>query len=491
MKYLRLLILSGFLGYTLSCDSSISGSFKENQPPSTYLTVNEINTSDRLSSQVDISWWGLDPDGFVAYYEYAINDTSEGAWTRINRTDSTFILPIVDSDSADVLFKIRAVDNEDLRDPSGAELIYPILNSDPQVQLTSTPPDTSYAFSSFEWAFSDPDGFSNLDRIEIAVNDTTNGWRPLPVDLQNTDETILLSIGVDNTSLGEKTAETFVGRSYQPLSLQLEGVKIDTVNKFYVRVVDKAGSASNVDSTRWYIKQRTSNVLFLNDYEVGSEEALDLHLQLLSDNGVQPDVLTINDGNTEFGRNVTLSEAFPVVIETLRKNLAEWDHIYWISDKMSRNIVYAQNITTEFFDNGGNMFINIKLGGVSGTEDVFSFLPIDSLGAVVPPFQSFRINSGDTVKSDLPGYPDLVTNSRVTSIIPQKALAGGELYSAPFKKVDVFGASVDHDGFSGVSVESPEGNLIFFGVDFQDLDDNQSLVQLVNKLCVERLGFTQ
>ncbi|HBX65174.1 MAG TPA: hypothetical protein DEG32_03140, partial [Balneolaceae bacterium] len=99
---------------------------------------------------INISWWGNDPDGYVVGYEYAINDTSEGAWTFTERSDSTFILPITEGqETDDVLFKVRAVDDDGERDPDGARLVYPIVNSNPTVSFNAneTPPDTLFSIS--------------------------------------------------------------------------------------------------------------------------------------------------------------------------------------------------------------------------------------------------------------------------------------------------------------------------------------------------------
>ena len=85
------LFLFGTIGS--SCETGITGDIIENQPPSTFMTVAGIDREDsfRLSSQIRISWWGNDPDGYIVGFEYAINDTSEGAWSLTTRTDSTFI----------------------------------------------------------------------------------------------------------------------------------------------------------------------------------------------------------------------------------------------------------------------------------------------------------------------------------------------------------------------------------------------------------------
>ena len=124
------LFLFGF-ALILSCETAPTGDFVDNRPPNTFLTVEQINREGdfRLSSQINISWWGTDSDGYIVGYEYAINDTSENAWSFTTKTDSTFILPISEGLSEDnVLFKIRAIDDD------GAFLI----SSEPSLSLASS-----------------------------------------------------------------------------------------------------------------------------------------------------------------------------------------------------------------------------------------------------------------------------------------------------------------------------------------------------------------
>jgi len=131
------------------CDTSLDGNLNENLPPTTNLTVDNIEVDDenRLSSRVDISWWGDDPDGFITGYEFAIADTSEGSWSFTTRTDSTFILPISPGqETDDVLFAVRAIDNEGAVDPGGASVRFPLRNSAPTTEMNTLelPPDTTF-----------------------------------------------------------------------------------------------------------------------------------------------------------------------------------------------------------------------------------------------------------------------------------------------------------------------------------------------------------
>lgn len=361
MKRLRYIALLLLPWVALSgCDTSPSGVEVPNKPPRTYLTVNSINRSEdnRLSSQINISWWGVDPDGYIIFYEYAINDTSEGAWSRVYGTDSTFVLPITPgSETDDVLFKIRAVDNDSARDEIGARLVYPIINTPPNVSLNHVqiPPDTLFSIASFGWTVGDEDGLENLTRTEIAVNDTANGWVEIPMETGS--DQVFISLEVDNQTEGVKEADIYLGRTYTPTSLTVDGLKVGAQNTFYVRTIDQAGASSPIDSTSWFIKTQRSKVLFFNDVSgINSESSQNFHLDLLHANGIDPDIWIINDGAAG-ERKERLSSAFPTTIDpTLTRTLAQWDHIYWISNSINRNINFVEEIASQFIENGGNFF---------------------------------------------------------------------------------------------------------------------------------------
>ncbi len=485
------------------CDSGVTGSYKENQTPTTNLTVERINRGDdfRLSSQINISWWGNDPDGYVVGYEYAINDTSEGAWIFTERSDSTFILPITEGNQIDdVLFKVRAVDNEGAKDPVGARLVYPIVNSDPSVSFNTneTPPDSLFAIASFGWKVDDPDGLLNIRSTEIAINDTINGWIDIPLAEEN-DGRVFISLEVDNSTEGVKTADVFIGRAYRTGvdengdPLQISGVEVGAMNTAYVRSIDAAGAVSNVDTVSWYVKPKGSNVLFIND--IGGSDYLSMqqeHLSYLNDNGITPDLWMINTGDV-VQEKIALSDQFPKVVDpTLKKTLAKWDHIYWVSDDIDRNITYALDITTEFFADGGNMFVNIPMKSISQTDEIFNFIPVDSIGYFPPGgFESgFLVNKDTEVYTSTSG-PTLLTESRKVAIYPLKPISGATLlYETDYKATTFIGSIKDYTRFEGVGIENSEGSVIYFGMDITNLNGNDNLADFINYICIQRLGFS-
>lgn len=492
-----LLLLFIFLG--INCDNTPTGDFHENEPPTTFMTIEKINRDGefRLSSQINISWWGNDKDGFIVGYEYAINDTSESAWTFTEKTDSTFILPITEGQSIDdVLFKIRAVDNDGARDPIGARLVYPIVNSDPSVSLKTneTPPDTLFSIASFGWTVDDPDGLGNIASTEIAINDTINGWIEMPIP--DGENSVFISINLeDDQVIGEQEGQVYIGRSYTTAQgLTVPGLKVGERNTFYVRATDNAGAVSAMDSVSWFIKPRVSNTLFINDFGgANSLTAQEYHLALLDSIGLNPDIWMINDKEVQ-QEKVDLSDAFPTVLDpTLKKTLAKWDHIYWVSNDIDRNITYALDITEEFFDNNGTMFVSIPMKNMNINDEIFSFLPVDSLGVLEGIQTDFLLRRNSLVSPTNEINSDtLVMNKNVTGNYPMKPISNAtSLYTADYYATTVLGFNQDYTKFESVAIENPEKNLIYFGVEMTNVDDFKALANMLDIMLIDRLNFKQ
>ena len=488
-----------FILIGVSCNDSLSGNFNENKAPTTFMTVEKINRDGdfRLSSQINISWWGNDSDGYIIGYEYAINDTSEGAWTFTTKTDSTFILPITSGEATDdVLFKVRAVDNDEERDPIGARLVYPIVNSEPSVSInqTETPPDTMYAIASFGWTVSDPDGLGNIMATEVAVNDTINGWVEMPIP--DGENRVFINLELeDEQTLGEQEAKVYLGRSYTSTSdLTIPGLKIGERNIFYVRATDNAGAVSNVDTVSWFIKPRTSSVLYINDYSGSNSMAnQQLNLSALSDLGIQPDIWIINDKEVAQDK-VEVSGAFPTVLDpTLKKTLAKWDYIYWSSNDINRNITYALDITEEFFDDGGKMFVTIPMKNISQEDEIFNFLPVDSLGTLVGIQTDFLLSANTEVTPTSVISTDTLSISKsTTGRYPMKPISGTtSLFEADFYATTVLGFNQDYQKFESVAIENPEKSLIYFGLDLSNLNSYENLVNVLDDMLIGRLNFKQ
>jgi hypothetical protein len=464
----------------VSCeDTGLQGDGLSNQAPNTSLTVDEVNRSgdDRLISQIRISWWGDDPDGYVSGFEYRINDNADWKFTLQN--DSTFILPIPEGqDSSDVIFEVRAIDNEGLEDDSPASLVLPIQNSVPSVSFKQlqTPPDTTFSLFGFGWEAFDPDGQQNLKYTEIAFNDSINNWIEIPVE-----ENFL---HFDVNAQGE--AAVFLGESFRSSSLTASGININAENTFYVRVVDQALRTSEIREFKWFVKNQTSKLLILND-DSSSDNGTRLtsYLETLTSLGYSYDLWTINDGDA----NAAISNAFPKTTEpTLLKTIDKWDAIVWFTNDIERNLRFAQDITRDFFSNNGKMLATGPIKRLSEGDPLLNFIPIASYGALSGLQTGFILNNNSSITPTESSAPTLANRGRINTVTPFDEAAGAKaIYKTNFRVTTILGSTQPYDGASTISVLNPEGNFLLFGFEPADVTTNENLSSFFQYLLQEEL----
>ncbi len=469
LRSIFLLIFAAIVIY--SCDDTLFGDYNENQPPRTFLAVEEINLPDeeRLTSNVEVEWWGDDPDGYVVGYEICIGDDCDpqdeesDQWEYTESTDTTLVLPIPEGEEiADVRFSVRAIDNEGLRDPEGAYVVFPIENSPPDIMYdpTVTPPDTTYSFFSFGVEASDPDGEQDLNYIEINVNDPDDGeW--IEVDAETDFFTFDLNTD-DVADDGTVSADFYTGRALNSTDEVLEGFNLDDDNTLYVRVFDQSLASSDIAEFDWYIKEQTSNILLINDVEGATQGDGEYHMDLLADIGFDNvDYWDISEALIPSG------EVLPTPIDpTLNRVLAQWDHIYWLSDDLERNFLFAIETTLDFFDEGGTMFVNVPSRRVSSQneENVFSLIPATDFEDYPPGQSRFTLTSGlIALNEDL---DDLELDRGFTNIAP--FIPDGdaeELYDGDFNQ--------DGDYSRLLSAINNERDLLYMGINLIDFEEDE------------------
>jgi hypothetical protein len=151
-----------------------------NRPPNTFLVAAPAESAS-ASYRIHLFWRGEDPDGYVAGFQWAWDDSSVTAFRFTTKTDSVFELVVNDSaviaggssnqppqTSKPHTFFIRAIDNLGKPDPSLTQFnhrIYLATTQKPNVQFVGQIPsgaevDTLCDGQPFQicWTGSDPDG---------------------------------------------------------------------------------------------------------------------------------------------------------------------------------------------------------------------------------------------------------------------------------------------------------------------------------------------
>ena len=477
------LLLSAAL--IVGCDTDISGDPFENEAPETQLSVRDssladnLSEEDRLTSTVFASWVGDDPDGYVDAFEFRFYDVTftpgpEEEWISTASNDTLVLLPIPSgSKVADVVFEVRAVDNQGLRDPSPARTVFPIQNSPPAIRLSTfdLPPDTTFPIFSFAWNATDPDGDENLSRIEISLNDSLN-YVSLPVEAD-----FITFRGENfgrNASSNTIDADVFLGRGFVPTEIVVPGLQIESMNTLYIRSVDATDTTSVDARFEWYVKESRSNILFVNDIRKSTNIRLSAYHQDLLQSylpaGTPFDVWNISEPFITSGNGaVPRSDALPPNAQpTLQQFFGEYQYIYWISSAATNrvtgnNLPLAAGVLDIFFNGGGKLMVQTPITApldpeANAANAAVSILPLNDLTIVPDSVRriSLSLDAAVTPINTLPSVttalPELVVQEFVVGPLPYIATGAS---SIPIYRADYVYQTLDR-----ASGPWPASNLV-------------------------------
>lgn len=476
------LILASTTFYA-GCNKGIEGELKENLLPETYLTADTIVRSgeDRFVSQIDISWSGTDADGAVVGYEYSVDGKD---WGFTKRQDSSFLIELpVGKDTFDVDFRVRAVDNRGGVDPTPASLIYPVKNSAPEVSFVyqtggggnpSRNPTKTFPILKLEWEATDRDGPTNLDYLELVINDTTAEPYKISPDFSTA---VLEAV---NPEAESSNCRVLLGSALALQKEELEGMVLNDTNVVYIRAVDKVGVKSHFSGSRKvFLKRKVSDVLLVNAYGTSFSARENFYLKNLQAVGITDfDTLRVNE---EIDFNLTSLAADNPTQERI---FAMFETLIWFGDDVPYLLTLAQRTTGEFLDKGGKMFISAFFNsGIDPQSQYLDFTPIDSLVG------SFFIDNGAEITPAESGWPVLASNKIISGVRPFYEIAGSSvLYDAKLTK-----PSGPWKGKSTIMAEKSDaqGNVQFVicSVELYRLSGNGNMEEFFRKMFVEEFGL--
>jgi len=400
------LILFLILG-SLSCSREYPVQVRPNQPPKTYLWLFPDSTIAPGVSRQRIHWWGEDPDGYVTGYLFGVAkvslpvsgipqpDTIVWSWTT--RNDTLIAFPLVTVRDTFTVF-VRAVDNtfggevdseyaiirftpqpfwdhnrngvfdeQDqllLRimsavDPRGANQWMPVRNQPPSVRFVDDPndptkpmqqPETTFTAATFSWQGTDPDGNYTITGYRIALNDTTNPARFFALSRTDTLITLFVPRARSSSDSGEVAADIYVGNFLRsnangPIGT-IPGLKLDSLNVFFVQAKDVAGEFSPFVrlpdvGRRWFVRKPRSRLLVVADYvdPVDSAAAQQYYHQAF---GTIAGGVFSNYDQLNIGRGLTATDKAvfrvgvlvpPFVDPAFVYTLRLFDFVFWYTDQ--------------------------------------------------------------------------------------------------------------------------------------------------------------
>lgn len=399
------------------------------------MALEAINLSgdDRLNSEVRLSWFGTDRDGFVVGFEISLDNTN---WDYTTTQDSTFIFNIPPGqDTVDIDFYVRAIDNNNNTDATPAFIRVPLKNTPPEVEFNNDrgPADTAFIASTFFWNASDPDGDQTVERVFMKFNEGT--WTE--VDKNQTLISFVVDTGVAN---GDATASIYYGAQNNAETFTIDGLKVNDQNVLYIKAEDIAGAESQWDtSSTFYLKNKTAgaNLLWISAHSPNITQQYRNDLDSLG--------ATITYDLLDYGVNFGINQpkywnpTFKLVLNLYDKvfiNAPSTKFTNSITGQTELLLSFMAPIIQDYTSNGGKSFVTTVFGDpMEDLSLVAGAFPIE--GLVVSSGQIRLFTDSALVPSDtVAGYPMLNPNSVLFGFLPIiKSVDSEDFYRAQLTKV--------------------------------------------------------
>lgn len=407
-KRLFQLSLLLFIGITVACTKE--GDKTANQLPDTTIAPHSINLQgkNRLNSRVRLTWHGSDQDGYITGFEFS---TDNSIWTYTKVQDSTFKFTLnAGSDTTDIQFYIRSIDNEGGIDPTPAFLKIPLKNTPPVVNFDdkSLPKDTAHIAYTFRWFATDLDGDNSISKAYLKINNGT--WTEISKGIN------LITVVPSNPSAtGVVSSDVYYGTKEQK-SLSIDGLNLNGTNRFYLKVTDIAGSESKIDtSDAVFIKNKSADLLLIGGI---AEANAKLYKQTL--NKVYPtyDALDFEKNSGE-NQPKFWNPTFFHMTRNYDKIVFFSDQSFFLNPINGQNsslLEFAAPFLQKFTNQGGKTLISSTFDPTKSIENIKGIMPLDSLDSS---FNQAYLHPDSSIASLIGNkYPDLQSSILVLGLDP-------------------------------------------------------------------------
>lgn len=493
----------------VSCRKDFEGDAAAYSAPETYMIVDSVkrDTTHFLITTVKAYWWGSAPKGFIKGFEVSTDGMK--TWNFTTEQSGTFLLNLpMGVKKGELPVYVRAIDNQGLTDPTPARMVFPIENSTPRVKLDAglPLPDNSFPVIKMYWIASDIDGLGDIDHYDLAWNDTSGSLFSLPgtvIESVINDTSANVSVRIEgqrNNGIFTSTCHVFTGTKTVPVSGTLEGLQYNATNTLYVRAIDKTGNTSAWIKDSLYVKRPASDILLVNALYANNTQIQNFYTTQLAGSMVNRDSLEVLRGVNSLSGN---SEFYADAL-TQKRTFNLFKHILWLTDDPN-TLNTAQLTTTDFFNQGGTMFIYAQFGDdFPVNAQVLSFTPAQKL---VDPASNPAIINGrfrmDNTSSALPalaGWPVLQFNGPITAARPfitNPTSSGIYQYDSlmySVLRVQTATGSPVWDGPSTmlsrrVRISAGKADMILSTLPLQYLNGNNNIDSMFKHVFIDELAF--
>jgi len=367
---------------------------KPSRPPIARFFVDSISLEgeDRLPSRFRLGWWGEDPDGYVVGYELRVNG---GSWAFTTEQESTIVIGfdpgVVEKD---VVFELRAVDNEGLRTEPPARLRVPLRNTPPTCRLDpSVPlPDTTLPALTLVFLVDDIDGRETLDSLYVRIG-AGGTWQAVPV--RHTTLTFVPA----NPRTSSPT-RVYSGTQSNPLLTISTPLPLDDTVRLYFRVRDNGGLFSTIDSTKAiFLRRKTGDWLVIDNW--GDNDAITT---------IAPDLSAAWSGGYDVWNLRSSAQAIPLYNPTWLHIFRFYPRIFWIGgaeEERFRRLEEVEAIIQTYLLGGGRLLVNSPIPSrVEDNSPIFRWGPMDSISSA-PSTQNGLLAPNASVSPQDAAFPGL------------------------------------------------------------------------------------
>lgn len=465
MKF-RFLYIILILFAAFSCKK---GEKNANEKPDTQVIPHVINLSgdERLKSTVKMAWFGSDKDGYITGYEFSLDNNN---WVFTQKADSTFTFVIsAGSDTSDIEFWVRAIDNKNEKDLSAAYVRIPIKNTPPEIAFDEalSTKDTAFIVASLFWNATDQDGFDNLRDVELKLNN--GSW--YKIDKKKSNLSLVPSSPAGN---GVMTAKVyFDAESHE--SLLIDGLILGALNNVYIRSTDISGSISEIDTlSNVFFKPKTSDLMVIG----GDRDFNSFYTQRISNVVSDFDYIdyTVDNGKWQPAFWAT---TFYLMISEYKKLCIFSDKKPYVNSSTGLSALILESSARpvqDFTLNGGKVF---SIGYFDNnnplpvSSPIIGVYPVDSMASKTAGLTLKKSDSALTaIRTE---YPNLGTTTFPDAFSPfYKSVNSVEIYSG-----DIYGTSYTGSKTIGVKNVQSGGktNMVFissalniFNADYTQVD---------------------